>query len=131
MALADYRLCDRCEGKAFFDARLSYSDDGLPVGAGDMKVLCERCAETHEVIVREKSGDEASQWRPIETGSDEPEYRYIDVRHVTGYRWVPYKPDGRRQMKKPGRWQRATEYGWENDELPEGEWRPIKGLGKR
>ncbi len=30
-------------------------------------------------------------------------------------RFLPYKPDGRRQMGKRGRWQRMNEYGgWEN-----------------
>lgn len=38
---------------------------------------------------------------------------------VTSYRYLPYKPEGRRQMKSPGRWLRATEYGWENAPAPE------------
>ena len=34
-------------------------------------------------------------------------------------RWKPYKPDGQRQMKAKGRWQRMNEYGgWWNCEKP-------------
>lgn len=51
---------------------------------------------------------------------------YIDVREVTTYRWKPYKPDGARQMRATGRWQRTVgEYGkWENCSQPAGEWSP-------
>lgn len=38
------------------------------------------------------------------------------------FRWKPYKPSGARQMQAKGRWQRATEYGWVNAPLPDGEW---------
>lgn len=72
MALADYRLCDVCERKAFYDANLNYdfekADDeqstvrqcGEPVAyrldyLGDWVVLCEECAKTHEVIVIPRS----------------------------------------------------------------------------
>lgn len=35
-------------------------------------------------------------------------------------RWKAYKPDGQRQMKKKGRWQRMNEYGgWDNCERPD------------
>jgi hypothetical protein len=79
MALSDYRLCDVCEGKAFYDAQLSY-DDGPPqyrdtppfrfagkeqyddpdlnhrAGMrlsylGDWAVLCEDCAKTHRTAI--------------------------------------------------------------------------------
>jgi hypothetical protein len=34
-------------------------------------------------------------------------------------RWKPYKPEGQRQMKRKGRWQRMSEYGgWENCDTP-------------
>lgn len=50
---------------------------------------------------------------------------YVNVRSVLTYRYLAYKPDGARQMKKLGRWQRATEHGWENADLPaHGEWAP-------
>ena len=51
---------------------------------------------------------------------------WIEVRGVDVYRWLPYKPDGARQMKKAGRWQKHDGYGFTNAELPEGaEWRPV------
>lgn len=44
------------------------------------------------------------------------------------YRWAKYKPDGARQMGKPGRWQKQVWNGdwfkWENCEAPVGELSP-------
>jgi hypothetical protein len=80
MALADYRLCDVCGGKAFYDANLSYADGpdeyfpdrapyriagqpqyqdaslnhkhGMRLGyVGDWAVICEDCAKTHRVVI--------------------------------------------------------------------------------
>ncbi len=78
MAKADYRLCDRCDGKTFYDANLSYEnattrDDpatfrvagevqpwGLSLGClGDWAVLCDECAKTHRTVIV-----------PIETGGE-------------------------------------------------------------
>jgi hypothetical protein len=46
----------------------------------------------------------------------------------TAYRWAKYKPDGARQMGKPGRWQKQVWSGdwfkWENCEEPIGELSP-------
>lgn len=58
MAMADYRLCDVCERKAFYDANLNY-DFGKRMADGSPKldylgawaVLCENCAKTHEVRI--------------------------------------------------------------------------------
>lgn len=58
MAMMDYYLCDRCANKTFYDASLNYEDG--PDGevklerVGDMQVLCDNCAKTHEVVIREK-----------------------------------------------------------------------------
>ncbi len=61
MAYADYRLCDVCDGKAFYDSDLNYDFkakdlDGMPkLGyVATMKVICDDCAVTHEVIIRER-----------------------------------------------------------------------------
>ena len=47
----------------------------------------------------------------------------------TAYRWAKYKPDGARQMGKPGRWQKQVWSGdwfkWENCEEPVGEIAPA------
>ena len=60
MALCDYRLCDRCGGKAFYDAHLNYGDPGETSvhgrdytldHVGDWAVLCQTCAETHAVVI--------------------------------------------------------------------------------
>lgn len=80
MAMSDYRLCDVCEGKAFYDARLNYGDGtdewhkndppfriagedqyskldfnqkyGTRLDyVGDWAVLCHDCAKTHKTIV--------------------------------------------------------------------------------
>lgn len=49
MAGADYRSCDHCGGKAFYDADLDYelsaSPRGkiIPEGSGDLLTLCSHC----------------------------------------------------------------------------------------
>jgi hypothetical protein len=58
MAAADYRLCDICSCKTFYDSNLDYDfreypEHGLP-RLGDWKVICEGCALTHEVVIKEK-----------------------------------------------------------------------------
>lgn len=60
MALADYRLCDVCGAKAFYDANLNYEEDtetpirdcnvGLDY-VGDWVVICQDCAKTHQCVV--------------------------------------------------------------------------------
>ena len=65
------------------------------------------------------------QWRPI-TEAVGVAGNVIQVRRVEAYRWLPYKPDGRRQTGKTGRWQVFDGYGWRNAELPEGaEFAPL------
>lgn len=69
-------------------------------------------------------------WLPTSALNIDPRATtYIAVRttDVTTYRWKPYKPDGARQMKAQGRWQRAEGAGdfvrWSNCPAPDGEWR--------
>lgn len=67
MAASDYRLCDVCHGKAFYDANLNY-EIGIGVEGsvryrgelapqtqldylGDWAVICQECAQTHKCIV--------------------------------------------------------------------------------
>lgn len=59
MAAADYRLCDVCLSKCFYDAELQYSDPeenqeaewaSLPGhNTGAWLVICKACAKTHEI----------------------------------------------------------------------------------
>ena len=74
MATADYRLCDKCGCKAFYDSNLNYDFDrndwegkprtdgdrarieGETTGytldyLGDWAVLCNDCAKTHKTII--------------------------------------------------------------------------------
>ena len=80
MALSDYRLCDVCEGKAFYDSNLNYGDgrnewlkDSPPFRVagedqyskpefnqkygmrldyvGDWAVICADCAKTHKAVI--------------------------------------------------------------------------------
>lgn len=79
MAMMDYRLCDVCGSKAFYDANLNYADTPSPYfhqvpfrenGAeqpgtpeermahalrldflGDWSVICANCAKTHKCAV--------------------------------------------------------------------------------
>lgn len=70
MAIGDYRTCDICNNKVFYDANLAYKfpekdktkvykEVGLkqPLQStslenlGDWAVLCLNCAKTHKVII--------------------------------------------------------------------------------
>lgn len=80
MAMADYRLCDVCDGKAFYDSNLNYEDGRSEWGAcrkpfrlagveqydkpellekygtrlgyvGDWAVICTDCAKTHKCVI--------------------------------------------------------------------------------
>ena len=64
-------------------------------------------------------------WRPTSEAPEAPG-TYINVRWslTATFRWLAYKPDGARQMGRKGRWQRATEHGFVNEHLPEGEFVP-------
>lgn len=67
MAASDYRLCDVCGSKAFYDANLNY-DQGREVDGevrnagsmmagtsldylGDWVVICRTCAKTHKCVI--------------------------------------------------------------------------------
>lgn len=55
MAEADYRQCDVCGGKSFYDANLHYpdiwEDEPLPSGTGDWAVICVECAKNYRCVV--------------------------------------------------------------------------------
>lgn len=76
MARADYRLCDVCGEKVFYDANLNY-DHGRDVPKedkarvdgeadwpgykldylGDWAVICRNCAKTHKTVVIESTAE--------------------------------------------------------------------------
>lgn len=71
MAAADYRLCDVCDGKVFYDSNLDYEFLGQETWGGekvkqedcardcsyklqylgDWAVICRNCAKTHKCVV--------------------------------------------------------------------------------
>ena len=83
MALADYRLCDLCECKAFYDSNLNYEwPDKNGNGSwgqkiekdefvrnsghkldylGDWSVLCTDCAKTHKTQIVPLTDEEKNQ----------------------------------------------------------------------
>ena len=58
MALVDYRLCDVCGNKAFYDATLHYDHKAYPntglFNVGAWKVICRECAKTHTITIAPK-----------------------------------------------------------------------------
>lgn len=55
MAATDYRLCDLCNCKTFYDSGLPYDfrqypDTGLD-RVGEWKVICRDCAQTHTIVI--------------------------------------------------------------------------------
>lgn len=54
MAYCDYLHCDVCDTKCLYDADVDYRNGN----ARAIGVLCEDCAEKHEIVVRRKdTGD--------------------------------------------------------------------------
>ena len=52
-----------------------------------------------------------------------PEVTEGYMHSFTAVKWVPYKPNGARQMNRKGRWKALNEYGgWENCETPAEVW---------
>lgn len=56
MTLTNYRLCDKCGGKAFYDAGLNNDSDALSNdyaldNLGDWAFLCRTCAKTHKCVI--------------------------------------------------------------------------------
>ena len=67
MAAADYRLCDVCGGKVFYDANLNYDfGERSPCGdpkldyLGDWAVICDECCKTHVCVVMKRADIDAS-----------------------------------------------------------------------
>lgn len=58
MAAADYRLCDVCGSKTFYDANLDYDFKEYPgtglYNLGDWSVICRNCAKTHFTFIAMK-----------------------------------------------------------------------------
>lgn len=62
MASADYKLCDVCNRKAFYDATIqdmaylaTYDKSIISVKPIGIKVLCGDCAETHDINIIERT----------------------------------------------------------------------------
>jgi len=61
MAGGDYKSCDICCCKTFYDCELQYDfndypEHGLRLGA--WKVICIECAKTHDVIIIKRQSSE-------------------------------------------------------------------------
>ena len=57
MAASDYRLCDVCSHKCFYDSNVDYDfteypDTGL-WNCGDWKVICRDCSQKYTVEIKE------------------------------------------------------------------------------
>lgn len=64
-------------------------------------------------------------WRPIEEAPKDG----TPIVGAETYRYQPYKPDGVRQKRQPGRWQRlVNEYGRWANEAPPAAWMPTSAL---
>jgi hypothetical protein len=90
----------------------------LPGGAYSIsgEKLWTKYVEPAKACVEASSG-----WQPIESAPEDGT-PIITSRIV---RYLPYKPDGQRQMKAKGRWQEHNGYGWENTQLDPVEWQPM------
>lgn len=71
MAYSDYRLCDVCGDKTFYDADLNYDYESVEKSAtgvileylGQWVVICNSCTSTHDVLlVRRRDGEICTPW---------------------------------------------------------------------
>ncbi len=58
MAYADYRHCDICDAKTFYDANLDHDWDEYPEtglrNTGDLIVLCVTCSKHFDILTKRK-----------------------------------------------------------------------------
>ena len=98
MALADYRLCDVCDSRVFYDANLNYEQGTSEWGnepipkeeeariageaaswgyrldyLGDWAVICRDCAKTHKTVVVPFESASGESDPSGTRGEDEPE----------------------------------------------------------
>lgn len=69
MAKGDYRCCDVCDGKVFYDANLNYESSPEPPFftldyLGDWVVICTDCAKTHQCVIVPRSPPTVSREPP-------------------------------------------------------------------
>jgi hypothetical protein len=50
MAFCDYHLCEKCEGKAFYDANMALDEDGGHWGT-KIVALCRECVKDWDIVV--------------------------------------------------------------------------------
>ena len=58
MAYADYRHCDICDAKTFYDANVDYDWNEYPEtglrNTGALFVLCVACSKFHDILTKRK-----------------------------------------------------------------------------
>lgn len=60
MAGADYRSCDICRCKTYYDANLNWDFEAYPehgLRLGDWKVICIECAKTYKCVIVKRDAD--------------------------------------------------------------------------
>ena len=61
MAASDYRSCDVCGAKSFYDSVLDYDFDKYPNtglwNLGDWGCLCRECSKTYDIVILRKDNE--------------------------------------------------------------------------
>ena len=63
MASCDYKLCDICSKKHFYDSDIYYPDSEYAKALENktVKSICDTCAKTHEIVIKQKDNNNGNR----------------------------------------------------------------------
>ncbi len=120
----DIVVNDLRDALAFYDhVKASSLDEKIAVGQDHYDwVFSAAC----KVVARQALAAQTVELRPMSSAPKDGSP--FNVRVIHTHRWLPYKANSQQYKNgQRGRWQRATEYGWENCKQPDADgWQPLK-----
>lgn len=107
---------------AGFEGVPEYTDHGNSFAENEARATAARILSALDMqpgfTADDLTSDERSRETAVRQIEESGKRHHIEALEPVTYRWEPYKPDGQRQLKAKGRWQRRVESGdywrWEN-----------------